>query len=183
MHSIIEQTPGLLFLNKFDWYYWFILGDDIFLNLTAKKEELELNITHEQGINSVIKEIEKLKEEPSATLPGNVPNRPTDRYVPAFRRANGVPGSYGEEMLSVKISNISLDTTEDDLHELLNNFGRIQRLHMPKDRMRGQSKGVAFVTFHNKEAATEVVKKLNGYAYDHLILKTEWSKPQIKRNV
>ncbi len=38
------------------------------------------------------------------------------------------------------------------------------------------SQGFAFVHFMNKKDAKKAIDTLNGYGYDHLILKVEWAK-------
>ena len=43
-----------------------------------------------------------------------------------------------------------------------------------------QSRGFAFVTFVNKMDAAKAMEALQGYGYDHLILKLEWAKPNAK---
>ena len=36
--------------------------------------------------------------------------------------------------------------------------------------------GFAFVSFASREDAANAIKNLNGFGYDHLILKVEWAK-------
>lgn len=36
--------------------------------------------------------------------------------------------------------------------------------------------GFAFVSYSRREDAAEAIKTLDGYGYDHLILKVEWAK-------
>lgn len=36
--------------------------------------------------------------------------------------------------------------------------------------------GFAFVSYSRREDAAEAIKNLDGYGYDHLILKVEWAK-------
>ena len=150
--------------------------------LTTNKDELELGIT--RSLNEVMKIVEDFpkpeEDKLSAKLPSTdyVPPRHSGLYTESRDRYN-----FDEPLPAVKISNLSLDTTEQDVKELLISFGRLNRLHMPKDRRNKDShKGVAFATFPRKEIGEKVILKLNGYAYDHLILKVEWSKSQRSRN-
>lgn len=42
-----------------------------------------------------------------------------------------------------------------------------------------QSRGFAFVSFFQKSDAESAMQALQGYGYDHLILKLEWAKPSL----
>mmetsp|Transcript_47664 Transcript_47664/g.79242 ORF Transcript_47664/g.79242 Transcript_47664/m.79242 type:complete len:314 (-) Transcript_47664:191-1132(-) len=113
------------------------------------------------------------------------------KYVPpsmrggAGARANRGAASMdsGErEFPTLRVTNISEDTGEDDLKELFNPFGRVHRIYLAKNRETMQSRGFAFVSFYNKADAQRAMDELQGYGYDHLILKIEWAKPST-RNV
>merc|ERR1712216_1041543 len=64
--------------------------------------------------------------------------------------------------------------------ELFERFGRIFRIYLAKDRETGESRGFAFVSFSRREDAERAMNALQGYGYDHLILKIEWAKPSNK---
>lgn len=42
-----------------------------------------------------------------------------------------------------------------------------------------QSRGFAFVSYYQKSDAESAMQALQGYGYDHLILKLEWAKPSL----
>lgn len=86
-----------------------------------------------------------------------------------------------EEQAAVRVTNLSEDARESDLRELFGRFGQIQRVFLAKDRKTQQSKGFAFIHFTNKEDAQSAIANLNGFGYDHLILKVEWAKPSNPR--
>jgi translation initiation factor 3 subunit G len=79
---------------------------------------------------------------------------------------------------SVRVSNLSEDVTEDDLHELFGAFGPVQRVFLAKDRETGESRGFAFVNFMHRDHAERAITRLDGYGYDNLILKVEFSAPR-----
>lgn len=81
------------------------------------------------------------------------------------------------EQNTIRVTNISEETTEHDLQELFQPFGRISRVYLAKDKETMQSRGFAFVSFVHKEDAAKAMDKLQGYGYDHLILKLEWARP------
>lgn len=108
------------------------------------------------------------------------------KYVPLHLR----PGATGEAMSSnrfddsdqstLRVTNISEDTTEDDLRELFSGTGRIQRVYLAKDRETQVSRGFAYISFYARSDAQHAMERLNGFGYDHLILKVEWAKPSTR---
>ncbi|XP_057961044.1 uncharacterized protein LOC131153040 [Malania oleifera] len=93
-----------------------------------------------------------------------------ERTVPDMRRRN--------EENSVRVTNLSEDTREPDLHELFRPFGAVSRVYVAVDQKTGMSRGFGFVNFVNKEDAQRAINKLNGYGYDNLILRVEWATPR-----
>lgn len=83
---------------------------------------------------------------------------------------------------TLRVTNISEDTTEADLQELFQPFGRISRVYLAKDKETMQSRGFAFVSFVHKEDAARAMDKLQGHGYDHLILKLEWARPSAPKD-
>lgn len=100
----------------------------------------------------------------------------TGKYV-APTRAGAGPRS--KEGYTLRISNISEDTQENDLYELCLPFGQVSRVYLVKDRQYQTSRGFAFVSYHAQEDAERAMAHLSGYGYDHLILKVEWAKPSV----
>lgn len=103
----------------------------------------------------------------------------------------------------MRVTNLSEETQESDLRELFGYFGMIRRVFLAKDKQTQQSKvnllymhclisavgqclhtflcfpfwqGFAFVSYDSKRSAQKAIESLNGYGYDHLILKVEWAK-------
>lgn len=106
------------------------------------------------------------------------------RYVPPSQRAGrGERDSRGDSMnarddsATVRITNLPENTRDDDLKELCKPFGPIQRCYLATDKATGLARGFAFVSFYRQEHAAKCIESLNGYGYDHLILKAEWAKP------
>jgi len=83
---------------------------------------------------------------------------------------------------TIRVTNISEDTTEADLQELFQPFGRISRVYLAKDKETMQSRGFAFVSFVHREDAAKAMDKLQGHGYDHLILKLEWARPSAPKD-
>lgn len=58
-------------------------------------------------------------------------------------------------------------------------FDDLIRVYLAKDPETMQSRGFAFVSYYQKSDAESAMQGLQGYGYDHLILKLEWAKPSL----
>ncbi|KAK7461981.1 translation initiation factor eIF3 subunit g [Stygiomarasmius scandens] len=121
--------------------------------------------------------------EPSAAPSPSATPATTGKYVPPSMR--GGPGARGESMRSsrddlptLRVTNISEDTQENDLRELFGMFGRVARVYVGRDRDTGAGKGFAFVSFEERSVAQKALEKVHGKGYDNLILSVQWSQPR-----
>jgi len=102
------------------------------------------------------------------------------KYVPPHVKDSmqkGAGGKARDDTTAIRISNLSESTSDGDLEELTNKFGKKSKMYLAKDKNTGLCKGFAYVHFYNKDDAAAAIDTLDGYGYDHLILKAEWSKP------
>jgi translation initiation factor 3 subunit G len=100
------------------------------------------------------------------------------KYVPPFiKEIQKNAGKSRDDTTAIRISNLSESTSEADLEDLTNKFGKKSKMYLAKDKNTGLCKGFAYVHFYNKEDAAAAIETLDGFGYDHLILKAEWSKP------
>lgn len=88
------------------------------------------------------------------------------------------PGGGGnrDDLPTLRVTNISEDTQENDLRELFGHFGRVARVYVGRDRDTGAGKGFAFVSFEDRAVAQKAMEKVNGKGYDNLILSVQWSR-------
>ncbi|KAI0635017.1 translation initiation factor 3 RNA-binding subunit [Trametes polyzona] len=111
------------------------------------------------------------------------------KYVPPSMRgggrgpgeAMGRPGGSRDDLPTLRVTNISEDTQEDDLRDLFGGFGRVARVYVGRDRETRAGKGFAFVSFEDKAAAQKAMEKMHGRGYDNLILNVQWSQPREQR--
>lgn len=82
---------------------------------------------------------------------------------------------------SIRVSNLSEDTREQDLQELFRPFGPVTRIYVAINRETGEARGFAFVNMVSKEDGERAIAKLDGYGYDNLILRVEWAAPREER--
>ena len=99
-----------------------------------------------------------------------------------------------DDLPTLRVTNLSEDCTDNDLWELFQRFGRINRcvacavdgghivdsllryrIYVGKDQETGLCKGFAFVSFESRAEAEKAMGKINGLPYDHLILACSWS--------
>ena len=85
-------------------------------------------------------------------------------------------GGSRDDLPTLRVTNISEDTQENDLRELFGSFGRVARVYVGRDRDTGIGKGFAFVSFEDRAVAQRAMEKMNGHGYDSLILNVQWSR-------
>jgi RNA recognition motif-containing protein len=88
----------------------------------------------------------------------------------------GRPGGSRDDLPTLRVTNISEDTQENDLRELFGGFGRVARVYVGRDRETGAGKGFAFVSFEERANAQKAIEKVHGKGYDNLILSVQWSR-------
>ncbi|XP_058792765.1 eukaryotic translation initiation factor 3 subunit G-like [Phymastichus coffea] len=119
----------------------------------------------------------------------SMPDKPQgSKYVPPSMRDGGNKRGDSMQMLrrddttAIRISNLSENTTDADLEELVKQFGAIQKLYLAKEKNTNVCKGFAYVHFKSRAEAARAIAVLNGHGYDHLILSVDWSKPPAQNN-
>lgn len=127
---------------------------------------------------------------PSSETTVPAPSAPSTggKYVPPSMRGPAGARAAGESMRgsgsrddlpTLRVTNISEDTQENDLRELFGVFGRVARVYVGRDRETGAGKGFAFVSFEDKAVAQRAMEKVNGKGYDSLILSVQWSREHL----
>jgi translation initiation factor 3 subunit G len=99
--------------------------------------------------------------------------KPTEASASA---PGGGKGERRDDPNTIRISNLSEDTTDADVRALVNPFGSVSRVFVAMDRDYGGCKGYAFVTFFERSRAEACIAKLDGYGYDSLILKVDFAR-------
>ncbi|CAN6235947.1 unnamed protein product [Urochloa humidicola] len=127
---------------------------------------------------------------PQAEGVGDRPSTPDGRaappagrmYVPPNKKegadTSGASMRRRNDENSIRVNNLSEDTHEADLLELFRTFGPVTRAFVARDKYTRSSRGFGFVNFVNREDGEKAISQLNGYGYDNLILRVEWSDRQ-----
>lgn len=87
----------------------------------------------------------------------------------------GRPGNR-DDLPTLRVTNVSEDTSDQDLRDLFGAFGRVARVYVGRDRETGASKGYAFVSFEDRATAEKALERVHGRGYDNLILSVQWSR-------
>mmetsp|Transcript_6034 Transcript_6034/g.4557 ORF Transcript_6034/g.4557 Transcript_6034/m.4557 type:complete len:270 (-) Transcript_6034:140-949(-) len=116
-------------------------------------------------------------DEPSSEKPAAA------KYVaPGARGSSSSSATENKEgtETTLRVSNLSKNITQEDMYDLFGRFGRTHRLSIPyAENAFGEKtpRGFAYVSYYRREDAEAAMAALDGYGYDHLILKIEWAKP------
>lgn len=113
------------------------------------------------------------------------------KYVPPSMRNRGEgEGPAGDSMerrdrrddyFTVRVSNLSEDANEDDLHAMFRKVGHIARVFCSRDKETGLCRGFAFVSYYNQADAEKAIAKLSGQGYDNLIMRVEMAQEWVLR--
>ena len=83
--------------------------------------------------------------------------------------------------MKLYIGNLSFDVTEETLKEAFSEFGSIEEATIIKDKFSGKSKGFAFITFSDDEAAKKAIAAMNEKELEGRNLKVSEAKPMEER--
>jgi len=98
------------------------------------------------------------------------------------RGARGAGMQMRDDSATIRVTNISEETNEDDLRELFRHYGKTNRIYLAKDRQTGRSRGFAFISYTTRQEAQRAIDALNDKGYDNLILHVEFAQPREERD-
>jgi RNA recognition motif-containing protein len=79
------------------------------------------------------------------------------------------------------VSNIAFNATTDDLRQLFESYGAVDKVNIITDRDTGQSRGFGFVEMPDSTAAKAAMQGLNGKELDGRALTVNEAKPREPR--
>ena len=80
--------------------------------------------------------------------------------------------------MNIYIGNLNYKVRENDLQQLLAEYGEITSVKVIMDRETGRSKGFSFVEMLDDAAAQQVIEKLNGTEYEGRALVVKEARPR-----
>ena len=85
------------------------------------------------------------------------------------------------EAINIYVGNVPFQTSEDQLKELFEQYGRVEQAKIIVDRATGRSKGFGFVEMGSQQEAEAAIKALNGKDMDGRALTVNEAKPREDR--
>jgi RNA recognition motif-containing protein len=80
--------------------------------------------------------------------------------------------------MNIYFGNLSYKVRENDLQNILAEYGEITSCKIIKDRETGKSKGFGFVEMPNDEEGAKVIEELNGAELDGRTVVVKEAKPK-----
>jgi len=68
--------------------------------------------------------------------------------------------------MNIYVGNLSYKVRENDLQEVIEEYGQVESCKIIKDRETGKSKGFAFVVVSDDAVGAKVIEELNGAEFD-----------------
>ena len=64
--------------------------------------------------------------------------------------------------MSIYVGNLAYEINREDLSEVFNEYGSVERVYIPKDRETGQVRGFAFVEMKSEANENKAIETLDG---------------------
>ena len=83
--------------------------------------------------------------------------------------------------MNIFVGNIAFTASEDDLRELFEQHGTVDKVHLITDRYTGRSRGFGFVEMPNDDEAKAAITALNGASLHNRPLTVNEARPREPR--
>ena len=83
--------------------------------------------------------------------------------------------------MNIYVSNIAFNATTDDLRQLFESYGAVDKVNIITDRDTGQSRGFGFVEMASEDEATGAIAQFNGQEYDGRNMVVNEARPREER--
>ena len=80
--------------------------------------------------------------------------------------------------MNIYIGNLSYKVRENDLKEVMEDYGTVDSVKIVKDRDTGKSKGFAFVEMASDADAQRAIEELNGAEYEGRTMVVKEARPK-----
>jgi len=82
---------------------------------------------------------------------------------------------------NIFVGNLSFNTGEDELRQLFEQYGQVDRVSILTDRDTGRSRGFGFVEMANAEEGDKAIAALNGAQHGGRTLNVNEARPKVER--
>lgn len=83
--------------------------------------------------------------------------------------------------MSIYVGNLSYSVTQDELEQVFQEYGTVNRVHLPTDRETGRVRGFAFVELSSEAEEEAAIEALDGAEWMGRDLKVNKAKPREDR--
>ncbi len=80
--------------------------------------------------------------------------------------------------MNIYVGNLSYKVRENDLKEVMEDYGAVDSVKIIKDRDTGKSKGFAFIEMANDADAQRAIEELNGAEYEGRTMVVKEARPK-----
>ena len=84
-------------------------------------------------------------------------------------------------MKNIFVGNLDFNTSEDELRQLFQTYGQVDRVSIMTDRDTGRSRGFGFVEMTNAEEGEKAIAALNGSQVGGRTLNVNEARPKVER--
>ena len=84
-------------------------------------------------------------------------------------------------MKNIFVGNLSFNTNEDDLRQLFESYGAVDRVSILTDRDTGRSRGFGFVEMNSNEDGEKAIAALNGSQFGGRTINVNEARPKAER--
>ena len=84
-------------------------------------------------------------------------------------------------MKNIFVGNLSFNTSEDELRQIFEPFGQVERVSILTDRDTGRSRGFGFVEMANDEEGEKAIAGLNGSQVGGRTINVNEARPKAER--
>lgn len=88
----------------------------------------------------------------------------------------GRPPPDVDGMVSLKVDNLTYRTSPESLRRVFEKYGRVGDVYIPRDRYTKESRGFAFVRFHDKRDAEDAMDSMDGALLDGRELRVQMAR-------
>mgnify|MGYP000112584795 FL=1 len=83
--------------------------------------------------------------------------------------------------MNIYVGNLNYRVREDDLKQVMEEYGTVESVKIIKDRETGKSKGFGFVEMPDDAAGQKAIDELNGAEFDHKQISVNVARPREER--
>jgi RNA recognition motif-containing protein len=89
--------------------------------------------------------------------------------------------TQGNGVKSIFVGNLDVKTTEEELGNLFEGYGKVEHVNIIGDRESGLPRGFAFVEMTNEDEAAKAIEALNGSILRDHTLRVDYARPKLER--